>query len=138
MNTLDFTQLQEDQRIELVSSGIDFMRTITETWGPEKGMEMWDVIADTVGTDYKGAVFFAMLTGDFAGGITVTQINPTAPVPSIKAIRTISQYGLKEAKDIFDRIRDTGRPEKVELHGDYKKHRSDAIRVLREAGCNGR
>jgi hypothetical protein len=134
--TIEFANLPETNRDELISSGIVFMRAITETWGPERGMEVWDKMAEAIDPDYKGAIFFSMLTGNNYGDLVITKVNTTQAVMSIKAIRTVTGYGLKEAKDVFDRIRDYNKQERVTLSSDYKKSRSAAIRVMRDAGCS--
>jgi hypothetical protein len=82
-----------------------------------------------------------MLTGDFVGELTLTQVNIIQAVVSIKAIRTVSGYGLKESKDLFDHLRDTGHGHgraKIKLSEEWRKNRSGAIRVLRDAGCDAR
>lgn len=134
--TIDFASIPEVNRNELISAGIVFMRAITETWGPERGMEIWDKMAEAIDPDYKGAIFFSMLTGNNIGDLTITRVNESAAVASIKAIRTVAGIGLKEAKDMFDRIRQYHKPERVTLNHEYKTARHLAISVLRDAGCS--
>jgi len=64
-------------------------------------MELWDTIATALGKDVKGEIFFAMVTGEYTsklrlGGTVADRI------ASIKAIRTYTGLGLKEAKDLSD------------------------------------
>ena len=40
-------------RDRLISSSITFMQTVTEVYGPEKGMELWGTIAETVDDNLK-------------------------------------------------------------------------------------
>ena len=60
---MNYSEITADQQQELLNNGTALLRTITEIWGADIGMKMWDNIADTVGADFKGAVFFALMTG---------------------------------------------------------------------------
>jgi len=87
-----------DEDTELiVDSGIVFMRAITEAYGPEKGQELWDSITDTLGSDVRGAIFFAMLTGNVGATVRFYGTSPNK-ISAIKALRTATGLGLYEAK----------------------------------------
>jgi len=106
--------LPESRKQELVGASIGFMQTIADIYGHEKGMELWGVIADTIDPDLKGEVFMAMLTGDYR----LDKLHVRNPymgsvnnkVSLIKCIRTYDRrrLTLKEAKDIADRLDDSG------------------------------
>jgi hypothetical protein len=132
---MEYAELTPDQQEELVSSGMDFMRVITEMWGPEKGMEMWDTISTAVHPDFKGAVFFTMLTGSHIGDVRLVNADVPQYVECIKVVRSYTGYGLKEAKDACDRVRGAvkGAPEKLPLTN--KKMRKEFVKKLRELGC---
>ena len=118
---------------DVIQSGINFMRSITEAFGNEEGMKLWDTIADTLDPDVKGQIFFAMLTGEYNGIVTLTGSSAHAnKVSLIKAVRTVDSrhLGLKEAKDICDMLWE-GKPQK--LHVD-PKNRNVVMRELRDAG----
>ena len=53
-----------EHRHDIIQSGIDFLRSITEAYGSEEGMKLWDNIAGTLDPDVKGSIFFAMITGN--------------------------------------------------------------------------
>jgi hypothetical protein len=109
------------------------MRSITEAFGNEEGMKLWDTIADTLDPDVKGQIFFAMLTGEYNGIVTLTGSSAHAnKVSLIKAVRSVDnrRLGLKEAKDICDMLWE-GKPQK--LHVD-PKNRNMVMRELRDAG----
>ena len=102
--------LPEKYREDLVGAGIGFMQTIADIYGPEKGMELWSTIADTIDPDLKGEVFMAMLSGNYRRD-KVNVKNPFVSkladkVAVIKCIRTYDRrkLSLKEAKDIADRL----------------------------------
>lgn len=91
---------------QVVYDGVRFLQSITTHYGAEKGMEIWDEFSKAFGKEVKGRVFFAMMTGETSGRVrftvdTVSGYNPNA-VQCIKAIRTYTGWGLKEAKDKYD------------------------------------
>ena len=102
--------LPEKYREDLVGAGIAFMQTIADIYGADKGMALWNTIADTIDPDLKGEVFMAMLSGNYRRD----KINVKNPFVSkmadkiavIKCIRTYDrrQLSLKAAKDIADRL----------------------------------
>jgi hypothetical protein len=118
---------------DVIQSGINFMRSITEAYGTDEGMKLWDNIASVLDPDVKGQIFFAMLTGEFNGMLTLSGCSPGSNrVARIKAIRSVTSpnLGLKEAKDISDLV-DSGKPTKININ---PKYRSTAINELRDAG----
>lgn len=116
---------------DIIQSGINFMRSITEAYGTDEGMKLWDGIASVLDPDVKGQIFFAMLTGEYNGIISISSANPSSNrVWRVKAIRTVTGLGLKEAKDLSDDV-DGGKT--VKLNCDPKK-RSEALFELRNAG----
>lgn len=101
--------LTQDQQELLTSAGISFMQAVTEIYGPERGMELWSTIADTIDPALKGEIFILMLTGRYAMDrihVRHTLGNTGNKVALIKCIRTYDRrnLSLKEAKDIADEI----------------------------------
>ena len=118
---------------DVIQSGINFMRSITEAYGTDEGMKLWNTIADTLDPDVKGQIFFAMLTGEFNGVITISSFQPGSNrIAMIKAIRIVSGLGLKEAKDLSD---DLGGGKAIKVNCNPKK-RAEALSELRNAGFN--
>ena len=118
---------------DIIQSGINFMRSITEAYGTDEGMKLWDTIASTLDPDVKGQIFFAMLTGEYNNIITITGHNPGADrVRMIKTIRNVDKrgLGLKEAKDMSDHI-SVGKPIKLEID---PSTRAMTLSELRKAG----
>lgn len=105
--------LPEEHKTAIITDGMQFMRTITEAYGADKGMELWDTIASTLDPEVKGQIFFAMITGQYDSKLHIS-IRPIPfgqahnAVPAIKAIRTVTGNGLKEAKDMWDDMRING------------------------------
>lgn len=124
----------DTSREQLVTDAISFMQSIVGHYGQEKGLEMWEAIADTCDPGLKSDIFIKMLTGDFGGRITVTGVITNAnAVSCIKAIRSVDlrQPGLKEAKDLFDACKYNNKSFIVEVNAGK---RGSASRELRSAG----
>ncbi len=116
----------------IINEGIHFMRSITECYGPEEGMKLWDQIVSVLDPSVKGEIFFAMLMGNYGRRIKISGIVANR-VAAIKAIRTVTGLGLKEAKDLNDEMQ-AGRTITIDLMEGVD--RSSAIRTLRETGIN--
>ena len=127
--------IPEDFREDIIQNGINFMRCITEAYGSDEGMKLWDAIADTLDPDIKGQILFAMLTGRYHGQIRITRgdfIGGTANIiDKIKAVRAASGMGLKDAKDAIDNLRDSNKPIQFDISADQ---RLSTITRLRDVG----
>jgi hypothetical protein len=100
--------IPEDHKTAIITNGLHFMRSITEAYGADKGMELWDTITSALDPDIKGQIFFAMITGTYNDRVHLKGLGSLAvtnDVSCIKEIRTWSGLGLKESKDIYDRLR---------------------------------
>jgi len=119
--------IPEDHRSEIVSAGIMFVRSITNAYGSDEGIKLWDSIMTTVDLEVKGAIFFAMISGHTGNQITIYGIdeNYSDRIARIKAIRAVTGLGLKEAKDISDRISNGG-IERIDIS------RSEGMRAMGE------
>lgn len=133
--------LPEEHKTAIISNGLHFMRAITEAYGADKGMELWDTIASTLDPDVKGQIFFAMITGTYNDKVEirgVTAMGQNNAVACIKAIRQYSGLGLKEAKDVYDRLRNARSDPFGSPHREYIKVKheeySTAVSGLRNAG----
>jgi hypothetical protein len=108
---------------QVVSDAVLFLRSLTDHYGPDRGMDVWNAMGDAMGKELKGKVFFSMLTDNSPGRVrfsidamktghgqhpsnTWNNGNVGAPAPNavscIKAIRAAAGSGLKEAKDLYD------------------------------------
>lgn len=117
---------------QVISAGMHFMRAITEAYGAEEGMRLWDAIANTLDPNVKGEIFFAMITGEYNDRIHVKQIGHDR-VATIKAFRTHDKrrLGLKEAKDLSD-LCQMGKVITLEIE---PRHRVQIERELLAIGC---
>jgi hypothetical protein len=117
--------ISESDRHNLVGAGISFMQTVADIYGAEKGMELWNTIADTVDPNLKADVFMAMLRGNFRQDkISIRQAfqgSVSSKIAFIKCIRTYDRrrLTLKEAKDIADKL-ESGQPVILEVEPDLR------------------
>lgn len=122
-----------EHKQEIIQSGINFIRVITEAYGNDEGMKLWDTIATTLDPDVKGQIFFAMLTGEYNGIINIqSHVTGADRVRMIKTIRNVDKrsLGLKEAKDLSDML-STGKSIRLEIK---PESRAMALSELRRAG----
>lgn len=106
--------LPEKHQEELVNASIGLMQAVSDIYGAERGQELWTTIADTIDPELKGAVFMAMLTGNYRRNRLHVR-NPfvsdvTNKVAVVKCIRTYDsrRLTLKEAIEITDRLNNAG------------------------------
>jgi hypothetical protein len=99
--------IPEEHKTAIISNGLHFMRSITEAYGADAGLELWEQIASVLDPDVKGQIFFAMITGTYNDRILLKGIGASGQnngVSCIKEIRTWTGFGLKESKDLYDRL----------------------------------
>jgi hypothetical protein len=100
--------IPEDHKTSIISNGLHFMRSITEAYGADEGLVLWEQITSVLDPDVKGQIFFAMITGQYNDRILlkgVTTMGTNNAVGCIKEIRAWTGFGLKESKDLYDRLR---------------------------------
>jgi Ribosomal protein L7/L12 C-terminal domain len=112
--------LSDTDTNKIVQNGINFLQAITEVYGTEKGMELWDVITNTLDPEVKGAIFFALIIGNNEPVINFNGHNPNT-AKKIEAIRGVRTYGannlgLKEAKDFVEDITDRNMVKTLRLY----------------------
>jgi len=124
---------QTELKSDVITSGINFMRSITNCYGTDEGIKLWDTITSVLDPDIKGQIFFAMLTGEYDNIITIHGMHPGANrIAVIKAIRTVTGLGLKEAKNLAD---DLFNRKSIKLTCNPKRRFSD-LAELRSAGLH--
>lgn len=124
-----------EHELQLVQNGIHFMRSITEAYGTEQGMRLWNTIADTIDPELKGKIFFSLLTGQYNNRITIIDINTwSQKIPLIKCVRTwdTRKLGLKEAKDLLENFYANKTKIVLEVN---PSDRYRVIEELRTLGC---
>ena len=103
--------MNENQKEFLVKDGVQFLKTITEIYGVEKGMELWDKLCSVLSPEVKGAICFSMLTGNTGGGHfhikMKNNFNSNLKIRRIKLIREITGMGLKQALNFVEELENT-------------------------------
>jgi hypothetical protein len=127
--------IPEEHKQDIIQSGINFIRSVTEAYGSDEGMKLWETMADTLDPSIKGHIFFAMLTGEYNSVISIHKSdmhNGANKVSMIKALRIVDKrrLGLKEAKDMCDSLL-VGNTIKVEVEPNT---RNGVLLQLRSAG----
>lgn len=118
---------------DIIQSGINFIRSITEAYGSDEGIKLWENIASVLDPDVKGQIFIAMLTGEYNSVVSISGYVPNSNrITMIKAIRNVDsrRLGLKEAKDMTDELY-KGTAIKLEVN---PKKRALILLELRDAG----
>ncbi len=142
---MKFTELSDSQKEILISSGIRFVADLTEMLGLEQGKNLFDQLTSDVDPDFTGSLMFALLTGNTGGKVRLLRIDAVTnygmthgygsnAVPIIKCIRTHTGYGLKEAKDAYDAVKNGG---VSEFQVDRQYHAA-FVRDLIALGCDAR
>ena len=130
--------IPEEHKTSVISNGMHFMRSITEAYGADEGLKLWDQIASVLDGDVKGQIFLAMVTGNYNDRISLKGLFPQAQVNAVSCIKAIREWdrrglGLKEAKDMYDRVANGNTTQYLQVnHEQY--HR--AVAGLRNAGFN--
>ena len=126
--------MNDENRRQLISDGIAFMRSITDQYGTETGLQLWDRICEVLDPNVKGEIFIAMLTGDTRARLNIS-CHPdqysTYRIPHIKAIREVTGLSLKEAKDLSD-LMANNQPVSITIKEGFS--RQYARDVLKNAG----
>jgi ribosomal protein L7/L12 len=126
----NYTELTEDHRNNLILASHNFLKTLASVSDADTAQTMWCALADHIHPDLKNDLFMLMLTGNFQK-LVITRLGPNM-IDCIKIIRSYTNLGLKESKDIVDAARDRGRGE-ISLTS--PENRVKLAQDLRQAGC---
>lgn len=106
--------------MELVHSGINFLREITAHYGDEQGMALWRSMSNGMGKEIQDAILLSMLRGNVSRQVIVAaqvSMDQQRFIDAIKWVRSVTGYGLKDAKDFMDNVRYHG-PRVLKLQPD--------------------
>lgn len=94
---------------QFIWRAIDFVRAAKEELGEELGEERIERMFDEFDPSLRRQIFMEMLTGHTGGVMRVKLVdtNSRNKISAIKAVRSVTRFGLKEAKDVID-VADTG------------------------------
>lgn len=115
----------------VVRSARNFIGCLCETYGSEQGMAVWDHIRKGLGEQIASDIFLGMLTGQ--GDIRVISMGGQF-IEAIKEVRGLTGWGLKEAKDFCDKVRDVG-PQVIHTHECREERIDPFVENMRRIGC---
>lgn len=101
----NWNDIEDGARRRVVEDALQLMSTITETFGANDGLIIWEKVANVLGESAKADMFFAMVTQSTDGinrTIRVDSYPYDKKVVFIKLIREFTGLGLKEAKDLSE------------------------------------
>jgi ribosomal protein L7/L12 len=101
---INWVELNEHQRQQIIESSTDLIRTLTRELGDETGIRLWEQISEVLGQDAKVDIFFGLLDESRRGVIRVKKIPIDQLIPFIKVIRNATGASLKEAKELAESI----------------------------------
>ena len=116
----------------VVRSARAFISSICRCYGTDRGMGIWDHIRTGLGDDIAGDIFMGMLIGS---GINV-QVSSAGNnfINSIKEVRVFTGWGLKEAKDFVEAVRDNG-PRTLEITDENQPRLEAFTKNMIANGC---
>jgi len=88
----------------LVWKAMDFVRAAKEELGDELGDERIERMFDAFDPSLQRQIFMEMLMGHTGGVMRVKRVKleNSNKIHAIKAVRSVTRFGLKEAKDVID------------------------------------
>lgn len=114
----------------LVSTAIEFLRVAGHELGAEFGQEKVNAMLNAFDPELKAQVFMHLLVGEYSYALQI-QTKPggyRSKIEAIKAIRSVTGFGLKESKDITDAA-DAGQPIAVKGQWTSEQRRKLAIEL---------
>lgn len=89
---------------QLIWKAQEFVRAVKEELGDELGEEHIERMFDAFDPGLRRQMFMEMLMGHAGGAMRVRAVWAAGKnkIGAIKAVRSVSRFGLKEAKDIVD------------------------------------
>ena len=118
---------------DLIRSGIRFLKDLQNDLGTEKGLEVWDKLRESMGDEVAGQVLFGILRGTHSD-IRLTKIGPQK-IDAIKLVRECTGMGLKEAKDLVERVEYNRYPEDLVLNFLSSEQIDNYARQFEYIGC---
>jgi tryptophan synthase alpha subunit len=88
----------------LIWKAMDFVRAAKEELGDELGDERIERMFDAFDPSLQRQIFMEMLMGHTGGVMRVKPVwsDGRQKIAAIKAIRSVTRFGLREAKDVAD------------------------------------
>lgn len=99
--------ISEEHKICIIKDGINFMTSISNAYGSEEGLKIWNQICLNLDPSIKGDIFFAMLSGKYQTRIKLkSKKNIISKVEAIKSIRRYTNLSLKDSLKIVEDLKE--------------------------------
>ncbi len=96
----------DHKKTQLVNNAIIFIHSLTEVYGTEQGIELWDSINRSIPSDIRDSIFLTMIsTAD--GQIKCKGLSlPLQEINRVEVIKCIRTYTGKNLKETIEILRD--------------------------------
>lgn len=118
---------------QLIRSGIRFLKDLQDELGTDKGLAVWDKMREAMGDEVAGAILFGIMKG-MRHGIRLTKIGPQK-INAIKLVRECTGLGLKDAKDLVERVEYNKYPQDLALNYMSSDQIDNYARQFENIGC---
>lgn len=118
--------------MNVVRSARSFIKSLCETYGHTKGMEVWDRVREVLGDQAASDIFLGMLTHQH-GIVTVKKIG-NYKIEAIKLVREITNYTLVQAKNFVEEVI-SGRHMTLDLSDVSDEKVQNWINRMTDIGC---
>lgn len=105
---------------DVIHSGISFLRDLSTYYGDQRAMQLWENMREGMGRDVQNAILMTMLRGGYERRAVISMAAPreiVRMINGIKEVRSVTGYGLKDAKDLIQNVMDIG-PQRITLQHD--------------------
>jgi ribosomal protein L7/L12 len=117
--------------IRVVNAARVFIQSLSEVYGSNAGMKIWDYIRNGLGEQIASDIFLGMLVG--SKDIVVFKIGPNK-IDAIREVRALTGMVLKEAKDFVESVINTG-PKPIETQNFNPTKVIEFCKSMENIGC---
>lgn len=137
-----FPEISQLARRQIMETGFEFLQSLVQAYGDDRANDVWEAVTDAIDPNIRHEMLIEMLKSVNVGrSIIVEKVNESAMthspnsglIESIKALRIVTGFGLKEAKDFVCDVRDNNRPLSATISPAISRY--EALRIMRAAGC---
>lgn len=111
----------------------DLSTALNLAYGKEAGLGIWEKMVSQLPEGLQNDLLFECMKNGMRQTITVTDLGDDRHyISAIKAVRTITGAGLKEAVDLVRPLKDAGTSFTIEL---FDESYFEAQKIFRDIGC---
>ena len=116
----------------LINCSVSLMHALSDAYGSDKGMEIWDQMADILPDDLKHTIFMNMLLG-MKGEVDITSFGAN-PVFAAKILHQYTDLTHPEIFDVISQHRENGQPIRIQLKDGIT--RKSFLSEFNKLGCS--